>query len=314
MKNTGSRGLAGVRLSSTRRGFTLIELLVVIAIIAILAAILFPVFAQAREKARSTSCLSNLKQLTTSFLMYIQDWDETMPCMSNSFDASGQYGTAVPDPRDAPKDANGNPIAPYQVWTAKALEPYFKTWGIWMCPSFPGDNRGAFTPGNPAAWWRNQARYPAYGYNYLNLSKIDGTCALTVGKSLAAVAKPAETVAFADSAIPNTATGHAGSMWINDPTGYPRVLPLPDECVYGWAASPTTANKPGWEWPADKEKPTDLGYLEPRHQDGFNVSWVDGHCKYMKFQALAAGTNFKRGVLQDDVVITDKNAYLWDLE
>src|SRR5918997_594162 len=59
-------------------GFTLIELLVVIAIIAILAAILFPVFAQAREKARQTSCLSNLKQIGTASMMYVQDYDEAM--------------------------------------------------------------------------------------------------------------------------------------------------------------------------------------------------------------------------------------------
>jgi prepilin-type N-terminal cleavage/methylation domain-containing protein len=62
-----------------QRGFTLIELLVVIAIIAILAAILFPVFAQAREKARQTSCLSNEKQLGTAISMYVQDYDETYP-------------------------------------------------------------------------------------------------------------------------------------------------------------------------------------------------------------------------------------------
>ena len=62
-----------------RRGFTLIELLVVIAIIAILAAILFPVFARAREKARQTSCLSNVKELALALLMYSQDYDETIP-------------------------------------------------------------------------------------------------------------------------------------------------------------------------------------------------------------------------------------------
>jgi len=62
-----------------KKGFTLIELLVVIAIIAILAAILFPVFAQAREKARQTTCLSNLKQMGTAFVMYLDDYDETFP-------------------------------------------------------------------------------------------------------------------------------------------------------------------------------------------------------------------------------------------
>src|ERR1700709_463295 len=62
-----------------RRGFTLIELLVVIAIIAILAAILFPVFAQAREAARQSSCLSNMKQLGTGMYMYTQDYDEVLP-------------------------------------------------------------------------------------------------------------------------------------------------------------------------------------------------------------------------------------------
>lgn len=67
---------------SARQGFTLIELLVVIAIIAILAAILFPVFAQAREKARQTACLSNLKQIGTAFQMYTQDNDEMMPVWS----------------------------------------------------------------------------------------------------------------------------------------------------------------------------------------------------------------------------------------
>src|SRR6187397_3069385 len=82
------------RTSHGRGGFTLIELLVVIAIIAILAAILFPVFAQAREKARQTSCLSSLKQWGNAFMMYVQDYDERFPAQSwNAWSATCAKGT-----------------------------------------------------------------------------------------------------------------------------------------------------------------------------------------------------------------------------
>ncbi len=69
-------------LTTGRKGFTLIELLVVIAIIAILAAILFPVFSKARAKAQQTACLSNIKQVDLALLMYVSDWDSTFPTRS----------------------------------------------------------------------------------------------------------------------------------------------------------------------------------------------------------------------------------------
>ena len=96
-----------------RRGFTLIELLVVIAIIAILAAILFPVFARAREKARQTSCLSNLKQLATATQMYLQDYDSIFLSQFSAY-----VRTNVPHNFG------------YQV-----LTPYVKNAQIWVCPS-----------------------------------------------------------------------------------------------------------------------------------------------------------------------------------
>ncbi len=100
------------------RGFTLIELLVVIAIVAILAAILFPVFARAREKARQTSCLANVKELGLAVLMYAQDYDERLPR----------------------RDTGG------LRWDRYILQPYIKNMGIIECPSTAvqsyGYNRG----------------------------------------------------------------------------------------------------------------------------------------------------------------------------
>lgn len=121
-------------LREMRRGFTLIELLVVIAIIAILAAILFPVFARAREKARQTSCLSNLKQMGLAILMYAQDYDE-------------RYNLAYTVPPTG------------TMHWPKLLEPYHKNIELYECPSDPDPwntggyrlsyiaNYGLFRPG-----------------------------------------------------------------------------------------------------------------------------------------------------------------------
>lgn len=98
-----------------KHGFTLIELLVVIAIIAILAAILFPVFAKAREKARQTQCLSNLKQLGNAIEMYKQDYDESFP---GAYIYRGAFGD----------------ISQLYWWTTN-LQPYLKNLGILVCPS-----------------------------------------------------------------------------------------------------------------------------------------------------------------------------------
>ena len=118
-----------------RRGFTLIELLVVIAIIAILAAILFPVFAKAREKARQSSCLSNVKQLGLAVLQYAQDYDETLNSCYGAQDASVSYRRWY-----------------YQGATNPGmLFPYIKNSQVFDCPSGKGNygaNRALMGDGN----------------------------------------------------------------------------------------------------------------------------------------------------------------------
>jgi prepilin-type N-terminal cleavage/methylation domain-containing protein len=113
------------------RGFTLIELLVVIAIIAVLAAILFPVFAQAREKARQTACSSNLRQIGLAFAMYTEDYDERLP---DRRDLKVSLPTGFHPWNTWPfTDPRGG-------WAEVVMEPYIKNPDIWACPSVKGSS------------------------------------------------------------------------------------------------------------------------------------------------------------------------------
>ncbi len=152
-------------------GFTLIELLVVIAIIAILAAILFPVFAQAREKARQTACLSNNKQIGLAAMQYIQDYDEMWP--SQSYDGTRtQDGMPVADSR-----VTRPPASPNNYYDR--LYAYTKNRQIWLCPT----NVPNATP-PPGSVRPLPARPPAMGY-HMNGNVIKGT-----GLSDAAIVAP----------------------------------------------------------------------------------------------------------------------------
>jgi len=139
-----------------RNGFTLIELLVVIAIIAILAAILFPVFARAREKARQSSCQSNEKQISLAILQYVQDYDERFPLFDHRL--------------------NGNTSVLY--WRQN-IQPYMKNTQVFRCPS--DSDTGLDANGNPRTYcvnerffqWGGSPTAPASGYGVTLASMVD---------------------------------------------------------------------------------------------------------------------------------------------
>jgi prepilin-type N-terminal cleavage/methylation domain-containing protein/prepilin-type processing-associated H-X9-DG protein len=171
------------------RGFTLIELLVVIAIIAILAAILFPVFAQARAKARAMSCLSNVKQCGTAFHMYVQDYDEMCPSIWNGI------GTCVA----------GATNCNWEWWYS--LSPYVKSVDLFLCPDRV---EGSPTSYNAYGQGLGMKRYSGFGYNWGPIGWRGGGLLGTqlrlpsgqthlIGRSLAQVAFPAQTYAFGDT-------------------------------------------------------------------------------------------------------------------
>jgi prepilin-type N-terminal cleavage/methylation domain-containing protein/prepilin-type processing-associated H-X9-DG protein len=123
-----------------RSAFTLIELLVVIAIIAILAAILFPVFARAREAARKTACLSNLRQLDTACHMYAGDWDECLPCANH---------VCNPKPR-----------------LVTETQPYIKNMQVYYCPSAAASGL-PFLVDSQANWAAGNISYYYYSFDQL---------------------------------------------------------------------------------------------------------------------------------------------------
>jgi prepilin-type N-terminal cleavage/methylation domain-containing protein/prepilin-type processing-associated H-X9-DG protein len=157
------------------KGFTLIELLVVIAIIAILAAILFPVFARAREKARATSCLSNLKQLATGMLMYVGDYDDCWP---------KAWGYRLPRP-----DGNTDEI----TWGV-LIYPYVKNEALYICPSSKYRKGWYVDSGHPDRVWNLVG---GYGMNIYD--QVYDTGGPGNWKAISEMQYPAETILIGDN-------------------------------------------------------------------------------------------------------------------
>lgn len=244
----------------SNNGFTLIELLVVVAIISILAAILFPVFARARENARRTSCLSNMKQIGLGLMQYTQDFDERLPPAYISY-PSGSY--------TYPNGSTGSTAVWYDM-----LYPYVKSLQLFNCPS--ADTALAYSGGH-------RVRKFPYSYNYAAPGMGTAACNATyncgvnlgypntAGANLASIEDTAGTIfvtegslaliQFLPSRMPSVADLHATGECLNTQNG----------AVGNWYASECART---------------------RHLETMTTLFVDGHAKAMQWKTiLGSGTD-----------------------
>ncbi len=263
-----------------KSAFTLIELLVVIAIIAILAAILFPVFAQAKAAAKKTSSLSNVRQIGTASMLYMGDYGDTvMPLYffdPNNLTYPSTFGF---------------------YYYPMTMLPYTKSEKIFLCPNDTADDpllsdgqgHGRFDPANMFHYYIVGSN-PSYGYNYrylntvaLNFDYGAQPVSMFTGVSVTSLNSPAQTVMFAEATMKDkTIPGFDGSSYgvVTNPVGYSRIepphaVPVPDGLppYNGWQGNFPDARSQGQLWGRFDSKKV-------------LVTWCDGHAKYTDIQAL----------------------------
>ncbi len=262
------------RKDTKRSGFTLIELLVVIAIIAILAAILFPVFAQAREKARAISCLSNTKNLGTAAMMYIQDYDEMLPARQNCL---------------APATQSGGYPQIYDI-----LNPYLKNgngWsrgGVWDCPSAARKGQSNQLGWNASLYPDGDCSWNSFkGGPYVSLAQIESPSDILslVDKGGNAgtdnwMEIPSDQWAFTDASVCNydgPANGGCGTFNAAADAGLPIAQGGRSDAGAlgpGVGDCDLAGSTQNWNWNRSC-------FLRPRyrHNGTTNVSFLDGHAK-----------------------------------
>jgi len=254
------------------RGFTLIEILVVIAIIALLAAILFPVFSAAREKARQSTCASNMKQIGVGITMYSQDYDETFP-IGNEANTTGTgntnwYFTLDPYVKQGFPMSSGSAVG--------------EVLGIWVCPDWEAtSNTNNNTIGIPNPYYNIGAGQAlpsrSYSINW-NLSGYLGT-GVTEASAPGEYRLPGNISKVQDAAqtvLVNEGRGEASTCDGNDTNNFTSVNYPDAPIAQTTGTTPGVPNVPFWQW----EDNGSYVWGRIRHHGGSNYLFVDGHVKW----------------------------------
>ena len=286
--------------AKTRRGFTLIELLVVIAIIAILAAILFPAFAKAREAARRSSCASNMKQMGIATMQYSQEYDERLYAhryVGNPNPLAAANGGQYPTTGGANGNIDGKGLD--RTFWPTLLQPYLKSYDVFRCPSNPkswvgGSPNALTTDGTGGSGYGAEN---SYGHNDMWLSPAgswDGTTTsdvLTV--SLASIPRPASTINIVDASYYGAAPdvrNDTGTLKNANTTGPVSDLAyMTNQSSNGrylnyWqniGNAEWSAASPAGTLGAPANPAAQLARI-PRHLETVNCLFADGHVKSMR--------------------------------
>jgi len=252
------------------KGFTLIELLVVIAIIAILAAILFPVFAQAREAARKTQCLSNMKQQALAGIMYANDYDEVLVPAGTRWYVSGGGGAVVKGDCISP----GSGTSSWVSWVRQVL-PYVKNYGIFTDPDLTQQPCWGYEI-NTDSSNDDFAGSPSPPGCFLPKAGNPLTCTLV---SMASVQAPADCVMFFCSADENLEDLYTSAIYATGGSGSPDTESW--ETMNSWiqalkSGAITDAGLQG-KFPAGPTRHTG---------PSMNCAFCDGHAKNFRLSGL----------------------------